>query len=59
MDKDFQKKKKSKGEWTYFLGNVFVGVRVVSLPNYPLVLSFVFFLQDKNSNEALSWKLEL
>ena len=30
---------KLTGEWPYFLGNVLVGVRVVFLPNCPLVLS--------------------
>ena len=25
--------------WSYFLGNVLVGVKVIFLPNYPLVLS--------------------
>ena len=30
---------KLTGEWFYFLGNVLVGVRVVFLPNCPLVLS--------------------
>ena len=30
---------KSTGNGSYFLGNVLVRVRVVFLPNYPLVLS--------------------
>ena len=30
---------KSTREWSYFLGNVLVGVRVVLLPDCPLVLS--------------------
>ena len=29
------------GEWPYFLDNVLVGVRVVFLPDYPLVLSLL------------------
>ena len=32
---------KSIGEWPYFLGNILVGVRVVFLPDYPLVLSLL------------------
>ena len=31
-------KKKLTGKWSYFLGNVLVGVRVVFLPDYPLDL---------------------
>ena len=27
------------GEWPFFLDNVLVGVRIVFLPNYPLILS--------------------
>ena len=30
---------KSIGKWSYFLGNVLVGLRVVFLSNCPLVLS--------------------
>ena len=33
---EFSKKKKK--EWPYFLGNVLVGVRIVFLPDCPLVL---------------------
>ena len=29
------------GEWPYFLGNVLVEVRVVFLPNCPLILSLL------------------
>ena len=36
MDKAIRK---LTGEWPYFLDNVLVGVRVVFLPNCPLVLS--------------------
>ena len=32
---------KLTGEWSYFLGNVLVGVRVAFLPDYPLVLSLL------------------
>ena len=32
---------KLTGEWSYFLGNVLVGVRVVFLPDYPLILSLL------------------
>ena len=32
---------KSTGEWSYFLGNIFVGVRVAFLPDCPLVLSLL------------------
>ena len=38
MDKAIRK---STGEWPYFLGNVLVGVRVVFLPDCPLVLSLL------------------
>ena len=39
---EFSKKKKIiTGELSYFLGNVLVGVRVVFLPNCPLVLSLL------------------
>ena len=36
---EFSKKKKK--EWPYFLGNVLVGVRIVFLPDCPLVLSLL------------------
>ena len=45
---------KLTGEWSYFLGNVLVGVRVVFLPDYPLVLFLLkykgvwAFLNKKN-----------
>ena len=29
------------GKWSYFLGNFLMGIRVVFLPNYPLVLSLL------------------
>ena len=32
---------KSTEEWPYFLGNVLVGVRVVFLPDCPLILSLL------------------
>ena len=32
---------KSTGEWSYFLGNVLVKVRVVFLPDCPLILSLL------------------
>ena len=32
---------KITGEWSYFLGNVLVEVRVVFLPDCPLVLSLL------------------
>ena len=32
---------KSTGEWSYFLGNVLVEVRVVFLPDCPLILSLL------------------
>ena len=32
---------KLTGEWSYFLGNVLVGVRVAFLPDYPLILSLL------------------
>ena len=32
---------KLTGEWSYFLGNVLVGVRVAFLPECPLVLSLL------------------
>ena len=35
------KKKRKKKEWPYFLGNVLVGVRIVFLPDCPLVLSLL------------------
>ena len=45
------------GEWPYFFGNVLVRVRVVFLPNCPLVLSLLkhrsigaFFNQKKKRN---------
>ena len=38
MDKSIWK---STGEWPYFLGNVLVKVRVVFLPDYPLILSLL------------------
>ena len=38
MDKSIWK---STGEWPYFLGNVLVEVRVVFLPDCPLILSLV------------------
>ena len=47
---------KSTKEWLYYLGNVLVGVRVVFLPNYPLVLSLLkhrsvgTFLNQKNED---------
>ena len=37
----YKKKKKSTREWPYFLDNVLVGVRVVFLPNSPLILSLL------------------
>ena len=37
----FKKKKIITGELPYFLGNVLVGVRIVFLPNCPLVLSLL------------------
>ena len=38
MDKSIWK---STGEWPYFLGNVLVEVRVVFLPDCPLILSLL------------------
>ena len=38
MDKSIRK---STGEWPYFLGNVLVEVRVVFLPDCPLILSLL------------------
>ena len=38
MDKSIWK---STGEWSYFLGNVLVKVRVVFLPDCPLILSLL------------------
>ena len=32
---------KSVGEWSYFLGNILVGVKVVFLPDCPLILSLL------------------
>ena len=32
---------KSTVEWTYFLGNILVGVKVAFLSDYPLVLSLL------------------
>ena len=34
-------KKKLTREWSYFLGNILVGVRIVFLPDCPLVLSLL------------------
>ena len=51
MDKSIWK---STGEWPYFLGNVLVEVRVVFLPDCPLILSLLkyrsiwAFLNQKN-----------
>ena len=48
------KKKKLTGEWSYFLGNVLVGLRIVFLPDCPLVLFLLkyngvgAFLNQKN-----------
>ena len=36
MDKEIWK---STGEWPYSLSNILVGVRVIFLPNSPLILS--------------------
>ena len=38
MDKSIWK---STGEWPYFLGNVLVEVRIVFLPDCPLILSLL------------------
>ena len=38
MDKSIWK---STGEWSYFLGNVLVKVRVVFLSDYPLIFSLL------------------
>ena len=56
---------KSIGEWSYFLGNVLVGVKVVFLPNSLLVLSLLkhkdigaFFNQkneDLKQGKPLKW----
>ena len=46
-------KKKLTGEWSYFLGNVLVGVRVVFLPDCPLVL---FLLKYKDVRAFLNQK---
>ena len=48
-------KKKLTGEWSNFLGNVLVGVRVVFLPDYPLVL---FLLKYKGVGALLNKKNE-
>ena len=37
MDKEICK----LGEWPYFLGNILVGVRVIFLPDCPLILSIL------------------
>ena len=41
---------KSIEEWPYFLGNVLVEVRVVFLPDYPLILSLL-----KHSGVEVFW----
>ena len=46
-------KKKLIGEWSYFLGNVLVGVRVVFLLDCPLVL---FLLKYKGIRTFLNKK---
>ena len=48
-------KKKLTGEWSYFLGNVLVGVRVVFLLDCPLVL---FLLKYKSVGAFLNKKNE-
>ena len=48
-------KKKLIGEWSYFLGNVLVGVRVVFLLDCPLVL---FLLKYKGVGAFLNKKNE-
>ena len=53
---------KLTGEWSYFLGNILVEIRVAFLPYYPLILSLlkhknvdVFFNQKmKNPNKGSS-----
>ena len=52
MDKAIRK---STGEWPYFLGNVLVGVRIVFLPDYPLVL---FLLKHRSIGAFLNQKNE-
>ena len=52
MDKAIRK---STGEWPYFLGNVLVGVRVVFLPDCPLIL---FLLKYKGVSAFLNKKNE-
>ena len=43
-------------KWSYFVSNVLVGVRIVFLPDYPLVLSLLkhkgvrVFLNEKNED---------
>ena len=47
---------KLTGEWPYFLGNILIGVRVVSLLDCPFVLSLLkhrsvgVFLNQKNED---------
>ena len=48
-------KKNLTGEWSYFLYNVIVGVRVVFLPDCPLVL---FLLKYKGVGAFLNKKNE-
>ena len=48
-------KKKLTGEWSYFLGNVLVGLRIVFLPDCPLVL---FLLKYKGVGAFLNPKNE-
>ena len=60
MDKEIWKlirelKKKLTREWSYFLGNVLVRVRVVFLPDCPLIL---FLLKYKGVGVFLNQKNE-
>ena len=58
-------KKKITGEWSYFLGNILVGVRVIFLPDCPLVLFLLkykgvgAFLNKKNKESKQGKPLKL
>ena len=51
---------KSAEMWSYFLGNVLVGVKVIFLPNYPLVLS-IFKHRDVGAflSKKKKWKIQI
>ena len=46
---------KSTGKWPYFVGNVLVGVRIVFLPDCPLIL---FLLKHRGVGVFLNQKNE-